>query len=106
VGALRVSEVRTVAADEVWLSPCYRRDTVAVHFTWVSDAAAVVPAVAAVEEALEPYGPRPHWGKLFRIGPDALRQRYERLADFVRLAKEYDPAGKFRNPMLDRYLVG
>jgi hypothetical protein len=60
---LQISELRTVAADELWLSPSYHRDSLAIHFTWIRDEAAVLPVVAAVEEALRPVQPRPHWGR-------------------------------------------
>jgi xylitol oxidase len=100
--ALHVSELRTVAADELWLSPSYRRDSLAIHFTWVNDAAAVGPAMAAVEEALAPLDARPHWGKLFGYG--GFRERYERFDDFVALVRQHDPTGKFRNAWLDRVL--
>jgi xylitol oxidase len=43
---LQVMEIRTVAADDLWLSPAYRRDTIAVHFTWHNRDAAVLPACA------------------------------------------------------------
>jgi alditol oxidase len=92
---LHVSELRTVAADELWLSPSYRRDCLAIHFTWVNAAAAVAPVMALVEQRLAAFDPRPHWGKLF--GYRRMRARYERFDDFVQLAGRYDPAGKFRN---------
>ncbi|MGX4689083.1 FAD-binding protein [Streptomyces sp. JNUCC 63] len=97
---LQTCEVRTVAADEQWLSPFYGRDTVAVHFTWVEDTAAVLPVVRRLEEALEPFGPRPHWGKVFTTPTAALRGRYPRLGDFHILARELDPTGKFTNAFL------
>ncbi|MDN5383645.1 FAD-binding protein [Streptomyces sp. LB8] len=97
---LQTCEVRTVAADEQWMSPSYGRDTVAVHFTWIEDTAAVLPVVRRVEEALEPFSPRPHWGKVFTTPTAALRERYPRLADFRSLAGELDPAGKFTNAFL------
>ncbi|MFF5337228.1 FAD-binding protein [Streptomyces sp. NPDC013181] len=99
---LQVSELRTVAADDLWLSPAYGRDSVAFHFTWVSDAVAVAPVVAAIEEALAPFGARPHWGKVFSTGPGTLRPLYPRLADFERLMAAHDPEGVFRNRFLDR----
>lgn len=103
---LLISEIRTISADDLWLSPAYRRDSVAVHFTWVDDTAAVLPVVAAVEERLAPFDARPHWGKLFDMDPAVLRGRYPRLPDFGRLLRERDPEGKFRNDFIDRYVSG
>ncbi len=97
---LQVSEIRTVAADELWLSPAYRQDSLALHFTWVRDVARVLPAVRAVEAALLPLGARPHWGKVYAADPAAVAARYERLPDFVALAQSLDPAGRFRNDSL------
>ncbi|MEQ4302255.1 D-arabinono-1,4-lactone oxidase [Plantactinospora sp. B6F1] len=100
---LQISEIRTIAADELWLSPSHRRDSVALHFTWVKETEAVMPVLAAIEERLAPYAPRPHWGKVFVTPPGQLRDRYDRYADFAKLTHRYDPTGKFRNEMLDRY---
>lgn len=94
---LQICEVRTIAADSQWLSPAYGRDSVALHFTWVQDTAAVLPVVSLVEERLAAFDPRPHWGKVFTLEPPTLWSRYPRLADFAALADELDPAGKFRN---------
>jgi xylitol oxidase len=104
--ALQISEIRTIAADELWLSPNYRRDSLAVHFTWVADAGAVAPAMAAVEERLAGLGARPHWGKLSGVEPAEVRRLYPRWADFAALAERYDPTGKFRNEVLDPYFEG
>lgn len=103
---LQTCEVRTVAGDRQWLSPSYGRDTVAVHFTWIEETAAVLPAVRRVEEALEPFEPRPHWGKVFTTPAGVLRQRYPRLGDFRRLVAELDPAGKFTNAFVRGVLDG
>jgi alditol oxidase len=100
---VRTSEIRTIAADDLWLSPAYQRDSVAFHFTWIRDWTAVAPAVALVEERLAPLRARPHWGKLFGTSPEAVRGLYPRLDDFRRLMHRHDPAGKFRNDLLDRY---
>ncbi|EDY55390.1 MULTISPECIES: FAD-binding protein [Streptomyces] len=96
-GVLQICEVRTVAADEQWLSPSYGRDTVALHFTWIEDTAAVLPVVRRLEEALEPFDARPHWGKVFTTPAEILRERYPRLGDFRKLARELDPEAKFAN---------
>ncbi len=94
---LLVCEVRAVAADEAWLSMAYRRDSVAFHFTWVPDVDRVAPVVYAIEDALAPFAPRPHWGKVYRLDPAA---RYERYADFRALCRRVDPDGKFGNEYL------
>jgi xylitol oxidase len=98
-----ISEIRTVAADQLWLSPSYQRDSVAFHFTWIADQAAVVPVLAEVGESLAPLAARPHWGKLFGTDPGTVAGLYQRHADFRQLMASYDPAGKFRNDLLDRY---
>jgi xylitol oxidase len=94
---LQISEIRSIAADELWLSPSYRRETIGLHFTWIPDTAAVLPVAAAVEEVLAPFAPRPHWGKIFTTALDAVAARYERWDDFQRLAATYDPGGKLRS---------
>jgi xylitol oxidase len=100
---LHISEIRTIAADTLWLSPAYGRDSVAFHFTWIGDAAAVDPALAAVEERLLPLGARPHWGKVFHAAPAHVTGLYEHAADFRGLMRELDPAGKFRNPFTEAF---
>jgi xylitol oxidase len=100
---LRTSEIRTVAADEAWLSMAHRQDSVAFHFTWILDTGAVRPVVAAIERELVPLGARPHWGKVSGMAPHAVRARYPRWDDFAALARSLDPGGKFRNEFLDTY---
>ena len=100
---LQISEIRTIAADDLWLSPCYLRDSAGIHFTWRRDIQAVTPVLAGIEERLAPFGARPHWGKLFGAKPAAL---YPRLPDFAKLRADYDPAGTFRNSFIDEHLLG
>ena len=102
---VRICEVRMIAADDLWLSPCYRQDSVAFHFTWIPDTASVLPVVTLLERQLAPFGARPHWGKIFTTPPAELHSHYERLPDFLDLAQHYDPAGKFRNAYTARYLA-
>ncbi len=101
---VQISELRTVAADELWLSPCYQRESVAYHFTWVPSPAAVMPVIEQVEATLAGYAARPHWGKLFAVPPAELAARYPRLDDFRAKMGQLDPAGKFRNEFTDSYL--
>jgi xylitol oxidase len=103
---LQVAEIRTVAADTLWLSPQYERDTVGIHFTWTSDETAVRRALVDLEAALLPLGARPHWGKLFLAGAATLAERYPRLDEFAALAARLDPRGAFRNGWLERHVLG
>ena len=100
---LMVSELRTVAADDLWLSPTYGRASLALHFTWVPDTPAVLAAVAEVENALQPFDHRPHWGKVFTMTPEAVADRFDRLDDFGRLRHRVDPDGVFGNDFVDRF---
>jgi xylitol oxidase len=101
---LQISEVRAVAADAMWLSPCHRRASIAFHFTWVPSWLQVEPVLATLESALAPLLPRPHWGKLSTITGPVLQTRFERLEAFGELITEWDPTGKFRNDYLDAVL--
>ncbi|GAA4011279.1 D-arabinono-1,4-lactone oxidase [Streptomyces plumbiresistens] len=102
---LQTCEVRTVAADEQWLSPAYGRDTVALHFTWVEDTDAVLPVVRRLEETLAAFHARPHWGKVFTVPAAVLRGFYPRLDDFRALTRELDPTGKFANTFVQDVLA-
>jgi xylitol oxidase len=101
---VQVSEIRTIAPDDLWLSPAFRRASVAFHFTWLPDWAGVRTVLPFIERAMQPFQPRPHWGKLFAMAPDELRAGYEKLTVFAALAGDMDPTGKFRNAFLRRYL--
>ena len=103
---LLISELRTIDADRLWMSPCYKRPSLAIHFTWKPDWDSVRKLLPLIEKELAPYEVRPHWGKLFTLEPAQLQSRYEKLADFKDLLKEHDPRGKFRNEFLTRTLYG
>ena len=97
-----VSEIRTVAADDLWLSPAQGGDVTALHFTWVPDEARVRAVLPEVEAALRPFAARPHWGKVFTTDAAELAGLYPRLPDFRDLVRRFDPRGAFRNDYLDR----
>ncbi len=101
---LQISEIRTVAADTLWMSPCYRQPCVALHFTWWKDWPAVRQFLPTLEESLAPFDARPHWGKLFTIPAARVQALYPKLPDFRRLLQSYDPQGKLRNAFLDTYI--
>jgi xylitol oxidase len=103
---VQVSEIRTIAADALWMSPQYGQDTAAIHFTWKREQRAVEVAVAELERTLEPFGARPHWGKLFLAEARQIAPLYERLADFRELSERLDTRGAFRNPWLERHVLG
>jgi xylitol oxidase len=101
-----VSEIRTIAADTLWMSPQYGQATVAIHFTWRRDQPAVERALARLEAALAPFAARPHWGKLFLAGAETIAPLYERHADFVALLERLDSRGAFRNHWLEARVIG
>ena len=98
---LLISEIRTIAADDLWMSPCYKQPCVTIHFTWKQDWPAVQKLLPLIERNLAPFGARPHWGKLFTIPPAQLHPNYAKLPNFVALCKKFDPQGKFRNEFLN-----
>jgi len=99
---LLISEIRTIAADDLWMSTCYKRPSVTIHFTWKQDWPAVNKVLPVIERELEPLQVRPHWGKLFAMSREKLQSRYDKLPEFVALCNEFDPKGKFRNEFLNR----
>ena len=99
---LMISEIRAIAADKLWLSPCYEQPCVTIHFTWKQDWPAVRMLMPLIEKELAPFEARPHWGKLFTISPTELKSIYKKMPDFIQLSKRYDPSGKFRNEFLSR----
>jgi alditol oxidase len=101
-----VNEIRTIAADALWMSPAHGRDSVAFHFTWKTDGPAVQGLLTRLEAALAPFEPRPHWGKLFAMSPAEVHAHCPRLADFRALVRSFDPGGKFRNRFLDTCVLG
>jgi len=103
---LQVSEIRTVAADRLWMSTSYGQDTACIHFTWKHERDAVEDVLVQLETVLAPFGARPHWGKLFDADATAIAPLYERMPDFVRLVERLDPRGAFRNSWLEARLLG
>jgi xylitol oxidase len=99
---LLITEVRAIAADDLWMSPCHKQTSVTIHFTWKQETEAVLKLLPQIETALAPFNPRPHWGKVFTMDPKVLDARYEKLHDFKKVVAEYDPQGKFRNGFLER----
>jgi len=103
---LFITEIRTIAADNLWMSPCHNQTSVTIHFTWKQETEAVMNLLPLIEKQLAPFNPRPHWGKIFTMEPKVLESHYEKLADFKKLVAEYDPKAKFRNGFLDHNIYG
>jgi xylitol oxidase len=97
---LMISELRTIDADHLWMSPCYNQPSLAIHFTWKQDWESVRKVLPMIERELAPFKVRPHWGKLFTLAPAQLQLRYEKCGEFKQLVKQYDPQDKFRNEFL------
>ena len=98
---LLITEIRAIAADDLWMSPCYQQPCVTIHFTWKQDWPAVSKLLPIIEKELAPFQARPHWGKLFTTSPKVLHSIYKKLPEFVALTRKFDPQGKFRNDFLN-----
>jgi xylitol oxidase len=101
---LLITELRTIAADTLWLSPAAERDSLAIHFTWKNTPEAVLQVLPDIEAALKPFGPRPHWGKLHTMTATDIAPQYPRMGDMQDLIARVDPDRKFRSTHLDRVL--
>jgi xylitol oxidase len=102
---LQISEIRTIAADELWMSPCYRQACVGIHFTWKPDWPGVRRVLPVIESNLEQFGARPHWGKLFTMSREQLQGGYAKMPEFRKLMFDWDPRGKFRNGFIERFVA-
>jgi alditol oxidase len=94
---LYITELRAIAADDLWMSMAYRSLSLGIHFTWKLEPDAVMNLLPKIEAKLAPYGARPHWAKLFTMGAAEIAPLYPRMKDFLTLAQQFDPTGKFRN---------
>lgn len=103
---LHISEIRTIAADDLWLSSSYMQDSIGIHFTWKDEWEAVREVLPLIEEKLRPFHARPHWGKLFTTPAEEVQALYDKLPAFQNLLSNYDPEGKFRNKFLNTYIFG
>ncbi len=103
---LFVSEFRTIAADNLWISPCYQQPSMTVHFTWKPDWPTVKKILPLIEERLAPFHAKPHWAKLFTMSPTRLRSLYAKMPEYQALLAQYDPKGKFRNEFINMNIYG
>jgi alditol oxidase len=103
---LFISEIRTINADNFWMSPCYKKTCVAFHTTWKQEVEIVMGLLPLIEEQLAPFNPIPHWGKLSTLSPSVLQAKFEKLGQFKELVAAHDPEGKFRNEFVAGSLYG
>jgi len=103
---LFISEIRTIDADDFWMSPCYKQPSVTIHFTWKQEWNAVSKLLPAIEKELAPFNAKPHWGKLFTMSPSTLASRHQKMNDFKKVVAEFDSKGKFRNEFLEKNIYG
>jgi xylitol oxidase len=93
---LWITELRTIAADNLLLSGSYQRDTLAIHFTW-KKVDAIYPVIAKIENALKPFEARPHWGKVYTTTFEEAVSKFSELAKFKEVIESLDPTRKFEN---------
>jgi len=103
---LFVTELRTIDADDLWMSMAYKRPSMAIHFTWKPEWPAVREILPQIEERLARFETRPHWAKLFTVSHARLAQLYVRMPEYRAMLEQYDPKGKFRNEYLNTNIFG
>jgi alditol oxidase len=103
---LFITELRAIAADDLWTSMAYRRPSLAIHFTWKLESEAVLNVLPQIEAKLAPFAARPHWAKVFTMNASQIDPLYPRMKDFRALAQTFDPGGKFRNGFLRDHVCG
>ena len=103
---LFISEFRTIAADDLWMSPCYQQASMALHFTWKPEWPAVKTILPLIEGKLAQFGAKPHWAKLFTMQPAQIKSRYPKMRDYQALLSQYDPNGKFQNEFIRKNIYG
>lgn len=101
---LFITELRAIAADDLWMSMAYKRPSLAIHFTWKPESAAVETLVHEIEAKLAPFSARPHWAKIYSLGTEQIKPLYPRFKDFQALVREFDPSGKFQNGYLKEHV--
>jgi xylitol oxidase len=102
---LYITEIRAVAADDLWMSMAYRRPSLAIHFTWKLESDRVMELLPQIEAKLTPFGARPHWAKVYAMDSSQIAPLYPRMKDFRSLVKEFDPKGKFENAYLREHIA-
>jgi alditol oxidase len=103
---LFISELRTIEADDLWMSTAYQRPSMAIHFTWKPEWPQVKSVLPRIEEKLEPFGARPHWGKLFTMKASRIKPLYPEVTKYQELLAHYDAKAKFRNRFIESNLYG
>jgi alditol oxidase len=103
---LFITELRTIAADNLLMSPAYQQDCMAIHFTWKPESDEIHKVLPLIEEKLAPFNAKPHWGKVFTMPPARLAQVYGNMPKFRELVTQRDPQGKFRNQFIDTNIFG
>ena len=101
---LFITELRAIAADDLWMSMAYKRPSLAIHFTWKPETPAVMNLLPQIEAKLAPFQARPHWGKVYSMNISQIQPLYPRIDDFRALTREFDPKGKFRNKYIHDHI--
>jgi alditol oxidase len=101
---LHAMEIRTIAADQLWLSPAYQRNSIGLHFTWRHQPAAVNALTRDLESRLTALGARPHWAKILHADARTLARLYPRMDDFRLCVRRLDPEKKFSNDFLEKHV--
>ena len=103
---LFITEIRTIAADNLLMSPAYKQDCMAIHFTWKPETPEVLAVLPLIEAKLAPFNAKPHWAKVFTMPPARIKQVYANIPQFQTLVNQFDGKGKFRNQFVQDNIFG
>ena len=92
-------EVRTVGADDAFLSPQYQTATTSISVSG-KPGTDYWDYLRSIDALLAEFDARVHWGKLHFLTPERLQALYPRADDFIALRRELDPEGIFLNDHL------
>uniref|UniRef100_A0A915D0Y3 FAD-binding PCMH-type domain-containing protein n=1 Tax=Ditylenchus dipsaci TaxID=166011 RepID=A0A915D0Y3_9BILA len=96
-----VALFRITEKDELWMSPQYKKTTMAIHFSWQPKLDQVMALLPKIEAALAPFNPIPHWGKLYTLKPEQYLPLLPKYPEWREQVELHDPTHKFRNKWLE-----
>lgn len=97
-------EIRWVQADDIYLSPAYKRDSCFLTMCMYGQEDQTQRFFHCLEKIFREFQGRPHWGKIHYLTEQELKPLYPQWREFIRVRETVDPTHTFSNGYLDRVL--